>query len=52
VARYWVVRTDVDVAKNVIVPSLDAGDLCQGCTPTTRTSTSSDRSFTSAIAVL
>lgn len=30
VARYWVVRTDVDVAKEVIRPSLDACELRQG----------------------
>jgi hypothetical protein len=28
--RHWVVRTDVRVVKEVIVPSLDAGDLRQG----------------------
>ena len=28
--RYWVVRTDVNVAREVIVPSLKAGDLRQG----------------------
>ena len=28
--RYWVVRTDVSVAREVIVPSLDIGDLREG----------------------
>lgn len=30
VRRYWVVRTDVTVVDDVIVPSLDLGDLRQG----------------------
>lgn len=30
VPRYWVVRTDVNFVAEVIVPSLDAGDLRQG----------------------
>jgi len=29
-ARYWVVRTDVSVVDDVIVPALDAGELRQG----------------------
>ena len=28
--RYWVVRTNVNVVSEVIVPSLDAGELRQG----------------------
>jgi hypothetical protein len=28
--RHWVVRTHVDVVKDIIVPSLDAGELRQG----------------------